>query len=220
MSLAQDLDGSTAPTVNAILASAESRVQGITPGMLAQEFRWAMQEFLTRTQAWRVVESVPLTPGVGRYRVPFTQTWPMLVPHVLYRASVEGVELIPTTDAEYQQLASPSQGTPKYITLEQAHVRLYPVPQAAGTLLLDVSVVIDPSVAPGVYPVSLLPHSDTILSGALSRVYAMDNRPWSSAVLARYHLGRFHNGMAMARHGQANSRSNRSARIAIPRFGV
>lgn len=220
MSVADDLDGSTAPTINSILASVESRVQGATRPLLVQEFRWAMQEFLHRTQVWRVVETIQMIPGVNRYRLPVTALWPAVLPDVLYAASVGETELTPALDVAYQQAKAPAEGLPRFIALDGSHALLYPVPQEAGTLVLHVSLTIDPAISTGAYPTPLLPYSDTILSGSLSRVYAMDNRPWTNLVLARYNLARFHNGMMSVRHAVSNSRSNRSARIVIPRFGA
>jgi hypothetical protein len=81
-------------------------------------------------------------------------------------------------------------------------------------------MTVDPTAPLVELPAPVTPFTDAIVSGALARLHAMDAKPWSNALLVRYHTARFHAMKATARAAAKAGRSDRGAPWRFPRFGA
>lgn len=189
-----------------------ARVPGITDDLIEHELYWAVGEFLTFTHAWKQVETVELQAGVSDYRISQNQAVPVYVAATLLAAWRNGQPLRLGCNLSTVTQADPEhpRGAPSAVELVHGtHLRVYPTPNESGgdpvQALLVMTVL--PPFTDVQFPTAVAPYLDAVLSGVLSRLYAMDGKPWANPVAARFHVARFHNLMSSAR---ASVRSGRS----------
>lgn len=199
-----------------------SRLKGVTPDFVDAEAAWALNEFLTRTQLVRATQDITLEEGEGSYALPLRTTHPYCLADTLYAGYLGNTQM--AVGRDLNMWYATDEGTPSLIELEGvSRLRVHPRPDAenAGkTLRVLVSVTTDPSYRCAPIPDGIMPFVDTLLSGVLARLHAMDGVAWSNSTLAAYFSQRFHSQMMAARAAAMQGRSTTPAPLHFRRFGV
>ena len=166
--------------------------------MALTELRKAAKDLCRRSNAWRDVQ------GTGSYTAG-TRTYVLTPPTggVILRTErvvLDAARLLypvsfDVTPADWKTKQG---GVLCFMELSPGVIDLLRVPDADG--VFEYAVVCSPADDAASLPdVLFRDHYDTILHGALWRLHAMPEKPWTSATAAVYHQGRFFAGVNQAR---------------------
>jgi hypothetical protein len=209
--------------LDSVRRALKSRIGNLTDELMDQELRWTLQEFLSFTQVWRHVETVNLIQGQTDYQIQLNVVNPAFVAQTILGAWNDKSPLTLAVDLA-AELSRINAGTGEPARVELAggtHLRVSPAPaQSGGNVYALLAMTADPSLPLTEIPSPALPYTDALVSGTLGRLHAMDAKPWSNALLVRFHVARFHSIMSSARAAAKAGRSNRNAPWRFPRFGA
>lgn len=169
-----------------------ARLAGVTESLVTCELNAAVREFYIRSQAWReqigpfnvyqdtdLVWLNPVDPYSNVLQV--RGAW-LQIDNVTY-------PLEPNTT----RVTTPQTGQPmKFSTPDPYVLRLWPTPDKSylEQLWIDTSLVPLPD-ATRLPNIASSHHFEPILEGALSRLYAIPNKPWTDPALAMVYLQSF-----------------------------
>jgi len=92
-----------------------------------------------------------------------------------------------------------------YVLEDNNEIRLAPTPSETIAALYDVRVAVKPTLsATAIGDVVLNKHDETLVHGALGRLYAIPRKPWTDLNLATYHEGLFRAAIPAARSEAAD----------------
>lgn len=179
----------------------DSRLAGVSPGVVNVELAAAIRDYFLESRAWR------MTIGPADLTAPSaTQTFTVDVnTDVVW---IHGVWLegtgVTRTDlaAETVRRTDGQTGLPRRYTTDSVPnvIRYHPTPDVTfpGVVWADVSLA--PSAVAVVFPdIAVTHHFNGILEGALWRVFRMPNKPWTDAVAANIARAEFQRRVLEAR---------------------
>lgn len=159
--------------------------------------RDAAAEFCRRTFAWQEpLDQVVTIKNISEYDLE-TPTG-TIVEHVL-EAICDGRELTAVKLRDLPTNRDTFVGKPTaYSTLFDDQVKLYPVPDAKGTLKL-LAALTPSSTATGINSTVFERYKEVIAHGAKHRLMNVPSKSWSNPALAQYHMAQFMRGIGEAR---------------------
>jgi len=143
----------------------------------------------------------------------------------IIRVKYNGVMIFPITedklDTENPGWESVTGSQPThYILTDTRTIRLYPIPTEALTRGLVIESTYRPKRdADGMDDLILDEYADTLVSGALYRLFSMSSKPWADRNEARRHEIIFRRGISEARAFVSRGYSNEPASIKPVAFG-
>lgn len=198
-------------------------VAGCPSALALAALRKTADEFCTRTLSWRAeLPAVDMLAEFPFYRLDVPAGGRLVM---VLEAFVQGRRLAPASeeslDDEHPGWAMLAPGTPtRFVLPRPGELRLVPAPAFYVSKGLLVRAALAP--APGAAEAEdflLLDHGQAMIHGALSRLLAMNARPWSDQGLAAHHGRQFRAAMADARAGGLKGRTRLSLTVRPRAFG-
>lgn len=180
-----------------------ARLPGAPLEIVNIEMRAATTEFLARSLIWRSRKTFPLVANTNGYTIvsPQEPAGVMIASVLAAFCGKTPMRVGPLTGYDFT-----TTGDPRVVdSTNPTQVIVWPTPttESAGKeIALDVAWGLDPSsIEPDsvILPYNVLGHLEVMVDGALARLYAMPDKPWSSTQHAEYHLRRFRGGTMEAR---------------------
>jgi hypothetical protein len=219
-------DGAGAGTANCGLTldkwmkAITSRVAGAPAALMRCELEAALHDFYHRSTAWREV--------VGPLQVTANQQYLWLNPIDLYAdmQHIFGVHMIINgcrIDLQPLHTRYPGEmpaGDPRaFFCAEPYTLELFPTPKTTLGKVLYVEGAMAPIAGTERLPeVAASHHFDGILSGALYRLYAMPQKPWSNPALAIAHEREFRRRIFVARDQATRGHSGLDTPMWFPKW--
>jgi hypothetical protein len=158
---------------------------GAIPAQVEEKLRHTVKEFFLQSRSWRkvlgpfdvtiAVPAVVLTPPADSQVVWVRGVW-------LQEGSIR-TDLAPVTSKITE--ARSDRPTHYYFDPPTGTVQLWPTPDATLVGVLYAEVALTPTTAAATFPdLAETHHFEAIQEGALSRLMAMPNKPWSDPMMA------------------------------------
>jgi hypothetical protein len=199
------MSGTITPITQRILA----RLTGIELPLVKVEVRATLTDFLSKTLLWRDTVLIPAVSGQEMYA--------LMPPQVL--AGVVGSRVLTAYYGESPMAVAalngvlPASGVPTCVDLsESVWLRVWPVPDDSNplqTIRLNLVWGMDPTAIDPedlVLPRQVLGYIEGITEGALARLYAIPDRPWSSLNHAAMHERKYRKVKLEARRAAEEGR--------------
>lgn len=202
--------------------AAVMRLPGVIPELLDIEFRYVVAEFLSRTLCYRRGLEVPLTPDEGVYRLglqPYEGVAALLYgEYSRDREAKEGNTLLRMGTPPSVPRMGAWYGVRRAGMIDTQRVAIAPAPSEVGYARFDVALTLTPDID---FPMPdvLLPWQDILLAGLLSRMMAMQDKPYSNLNLAGVNKREFESRMQQVRREVDGGRAYGSIRPRFPKFG-
>lgn len=181
--------------------SIQSDVPEPLDSLVARQVRYAIQEFFRLSEAWRLEERLP----VQDINVPLKS-----LPENTYVASTRYAYFEPEGSSTRKKLTStlPHRIGSENVITEFSHSGATILLNAFEKGTLEVSVVVQPSRNIDSVP-DLLGDKwfDVIRRGAMARLLAMPDQPWSNGGAASYYEEHFREGIRLAKREARKDRS-------------
>lgn len=171
----------------------------------------AARIFCEDSRAWRVNITVSVTANVAT--VNLTSLLPAnteLVDIISVKNEAGGQPIQPRTYAWLDENTSDWRGETNvnanwYVLDGNNTIRFVPVPAVTTASLYDVRVAVKPKLSATVLDdVILNKYDETLINGALGRLYLIPRKPWTDASLAQFHEGMFRSAIPAARSEAAD----------------
>lgn len=176
------------------------RVPGATPELVEFQLGDTLADFTQNTATWRRGITIETTPGEQDYQLASPSKDTMVL-WLLGAATDRPLNLLalPYGDNEPLLADRMMSGPPRVVASPSPGlVRVWPEPAAAYQIHLQTALVALSVHAP--LPTGyLLLHREALLDGALHRLYATPNMPFSNLKLAEFHGRRYRVGKVSAR---------------------
>ncbi|TRW94923.1 hypothetical protein FNJ84_17680 [Paracoccus sp. M683] len=212
--------------LNTLLPLILPKATNCPPSVAAQQARMAAIEFCERTRCWRQVSTVTVTgPNEALTVAP-----PEAAIYEIESASF-GEGDTPLYPTQHTDLLGMRTGRPAYITqVSPNQVTIFPFDQAVD---LDISLFLKPRVEDeyGTDPLDplfnrydvvpdwmLTQHGHRLVDGALGRILAIPNQPWTDMARAGYHAGLFNDACNAKFHQQVRGQQRARARSRFQDF--
>lgn len=199
-----------------------ARLPGADLATVNIEMRAAANEFLARTLIWRSRVAFTAIPGVNAY--PLISVQPqagVMISRVLAAYYGKTPISVGSLMTGYDFTVT---GAPQVLDAsDPSRIVVWPTPVQETTeheITMDVAWAVDPSsIEPEsvVLPFSVLGYIEAISDGALARLYAMPDKPWSSQKHADFHMRKFRVSMVQARRTAEAARGRENGH-AVPRW--
>jgi len=180
------------------------KIKGCPNPIIDQEIVFATRELCEKSKVWKTEESsdvVIANQGDVALTVDATNADIVSIDYATY----DGFELTPTTIYEMSEYVSrwrEHTGTPThYITdLVNTQVRLYPIPTTTNATGFVYSLTLKPSEsATTIEDFIVEQFLETIVNGALSRLYILPANEWTDGNMAMYYDRKFKQGIDLAK---------------------
>lgn len=200
-------------------------VQGCPPPVIENALRSAAIDFCSRTGIWRKnLDAQNITGGVYDYTL--NPPSGALV-HKVLQVKCDNIPLTPLT-AELLMAKFPTQpdtnverrSTPTcYSMIDQRSIQLVPVPLDSIINGLKVMVSLRPTLdAAGVDSIAVDAYAEVLVHGALQRLVAIPEKPWSNPKSVEYHGHEFSVGISRARADAERGNTVANLRVAMRPF--
>jgi len=183
-------------------------VPGVPVAVALNAIRNACIEFCDRSKIW-VVDHDPVAAIAEESVYQFEPPNGAVVCGVS-TVRFDGVDIDPTTQLDLRSKYSdwPSMtGTPRrYLQENTEELILFPKPAAALADALTMKVALKPTrKATGIEGWIVEKFSEELAHGAKAKLFAMQQKPWTSAELSGYHAGKFESAIDVAKLAVAQS---------------
>lgn len=187
-------------------------VEGAPTNLMVQRLMDSAIRFYEDTGIKQTGIQLTTTPSIGRYTLTLPDGYSII--------RVESVETMnPMTDKELSYLFGQDwlvkTGTPvAFNTTPEGDLRIVPTPTEVGSYLV-VATVKPSRLSQVVDDFILEDYEEAIVSGALTSLYAMPNKPWENKSDVRYHQGLYRRGVTTAKARISKSRTKNPSYVQV-----
>ena len=167
------------------------------------------REFCTESGIWEEdLEPIQLVAGAPEYDLDPQETGEVVR---VVSATLDGADIDTTIPNDLPPTWRTDTGTPTAVMIEVETVRPYPTPTSAGTLVIRAAL--RPKLGTTSIPRAIEEWGEEIAAGALARLKAQADKPWSDRGAVAAYRETFKDAISAAQARAIRGRGNRKLRV-------